>query len=480
MASLTSPLVSALPEVRQRDGTVQEEQVMDDEAMILLPAELVSVAKGDPQVVAEASHRLKGVPRFFYSLDELQDIPFPPPEDKNQECLNTIANACGLLAVLALLGTISCIVILIFNEAIPHACPAHHVSCGELEWTSNPHFRTVVLLFFLSFTIALSATFAACQSNCVCLSAFLEEDGIWLRWKKHMVAFLRRCRQAPSECSRRLYCCCRRSRLRVQPQESRTSLEARGFGASEDFKDLMIIPVPAPLPQKPSIPGFPRRWCHTALPKFHEVVELSTEGEGADVARLILSDPTWHCPPRCERVFRIESSDTWKTYVQMRTAELRKAQHGVPTVKKEEVLGEELEERVNEKILFYGTTVDMAMCVKVDAQVPDTPDCPRHVLLRRLGGGAQFCDRGFLAHEQATEAGYNKENLDSPWAVLVCRVVLGRSLVHNGQHGGPRLQREWGSGRYGSIMIQRDGHREFLLPPDVRHAAYPEYVVILR
>ena len=29
----------------------------------------------------------------------------------------------------------------------------------------------------------------------------------------------------------------------------------------------------------------------------------------------------------------------------MRTAELRKAQHGVPTVKKEEVLGEELEER---------------------------------------------------------------------------------------------------------------------------------------
>ena len=33
-----------------------------------------------------------------------------PPEDKNQECLNTIANACGLLAVLALLGTISCIV----------------------------------------------------------------------------------------------------------------------------------------------------------------------------------------------------------------------------------------------------------------------------------------------------------------------------------------------------------------------------------
>ena len=39
-----------------------------------------------------------------------QDIPFPPPEDKNQECLNTIANACGLLAVLALLGTISCIV----------------------------------------------------------------------------------------------------------------------------------------------------------------------------------------------------------------------------------------------------------------------------------------------------------------------------------------------------------------------------------
>ncbi len=39
-----------------------------------------------------------------------QDIPFPPREDKNQDFLNTIANACGILAVLALLGTISCIV----------------------------------------------------------------------------------------------------------------------------------------------------------------------------------------------------------------------------------------------------------------------------------------------------------------------------------------------------------------------------------
>lgn len=30
--------------------------------------------------------------------------------------------------------------------------------------------------------------------------------------------------------------------------------------------------------------GFPRRWCHTALPHFHEVVELSVDGEGGDIA----------------------------------------------------------------------------------------------------------------------------------------------------------------------------------------------------
>ena len=38
------------------------------------------------------------------------------------------------------------------------------------------------------------------------------------------------------------------------------------------------------------------------------------------------------------------------------------------------------------------------------------------------------------------------------------RLWVGRSLVHNGQHGGPRLQREWGSGRYGSIMIRAETH----------------------
>ena len=30
--------------------------------------------------------------------------------------------------------------------------------------------------------------------------------------------------------------------------------------------------------------GFPRRWVHTALPNFHEVVELNLEGEGGEVA----------------------------------------------------------------------------------------------------------------------------------------------------------------------------------------------------
>eukprot|EP00913_Durusdinium_trenchii_P032167 g30120.t1 len=121
-------------------------------------------------------------------------------------------------------------------------------------------------------------------------------------------------------------------------------------------------------------------------------------------ARLVLNDPTWHCPPRCERVFRIESSSAWAMYTARRSAILRGRRHSDEFPRVLPNLGEELDPRANEQILLYGTTVEMAELTQLNAQVPDTPDCPRHVLLRRFGGGAQFCDRGFLAHEQATEA----------------------------------------------------------------------------
>lgn len=430
--------------------------------------------------------RLQGLPRLFYSLDELQDTPFPP-EDRHQDCLSAISYACSVLVVLSLLGTGTCIVVLIFNEVLPRFCPAHHVECLRLEWPANPYFRTWLLLFFLGFIILLPMAMASCQSNCVCLMAFLHEDGCWFHCKRRTTALVRSCVSAVELKRLRRCCCCRRSAslVRVQPGESRTAPKGlhRAFGAetgadAEDFGNLMIVPVPPPIPKKPATPGFPRRWCHTAAPTFHEAVELNIDGEGGEVARLVLNDSTWHIPPRCERVFRLESSGAWSSYVAHRRAAARDDDGGGGGVV--EYLGDQLDPRANEQILFYGTTVEVAEQVQLDAQVPDTPDCPRHVLLRRLGGGAQFCDRGFWAHEQAVEAGYNKEHLDAAWAVLVCRVVLGRSLVHSGQHAGPRLQREWGTGRWSSILIKRDRHCEFLLPPDVRNAAYPEYVLILR
>lgn len=465
----------------------------DEEPLFLLPPLVTRGELKSPEAEAATlgRARLQGLPRFFYSLEELQDTPFPPPEDKHQDCLSAISCACAVLVVLSLLGTGTCIVMLIFNEVLPRFCPAHHVECLRLEWPANPYFRTWLLLFFLGFIILLPMAIASCQSNCVCLMAFLHEDGWWFHCKRRTWALVRSCVSAAVELKRlrRCCCCCRRSAslARVQPGESRTAPKGlhRAFGAETgaDFGNLMIVPVPPPIPKKPATPGFPRRWCHTAAPKFHEAVELNIDGEGGEVARLVLNDSTWHIPPRCERVIRLESSDAWSSYLALRRREAgreREREADGDRYGGVEHLGEELDPRANEQILFYGTTVEVAEQVQLDAQVPDTPDCPRHVLLRRLGGGAQFCDRGFWAHEQAVEAGYNKERLDAPWAVLVCRVVLGRSLVHSGQHAGPRLQREWGTGRWSSILIKRDGHREFLLPPDVRNAAYPEYVVILR
>lgn len=439
--------------------------------------------------------RLQGLPRLFYSLDELQDTPCPPEESGHHECLSAISCVCSVLVVLSLLGTGICIVMLIFNEVLPRFCPAHHVECLRLEWSANPYFRSGLLLCFLGFIILLPMAIASCQSNCVCLMAFLHEDSCWFHCQRRtwaLLALLRSCMSAVE--LKRLRCCCCRSAglVRVQPGESRTVPKGlhRAFGAEtgadEDFANLTIVPVPPPIPKKPATPGFPRRWCHTAAPSFHEAVELNIDGEGGEVARLVLSDSTWHIPPRCERVFRLESSSAWFSYVAMRRAAMDARELVADAADAAvEYLGDLLDPRANEQILFYGTTVEVAEQVQLDAQVPDTPDCPRHVLLRRLGGGAQFCDRGFWAHEQAVEAGYNKEHLDAAWAVLVCRVVLGRSLEHSGQHAGPRLQREWGTGQWGtgrwsSILIRRDGHREFLLPPDVRNAAYPEYVLILR
>ncbi|CAK9036860.1 DNA mismatch repair protein MSH6 [Durusdinium trenchii] len=424
------------------------------EEIIMLPPLVSAAPKGEDAEKPRVGKFLKALPRVFLSAEELQDPPLLPTDGSDHEFLGHAACGCAVLAVLIVLGSIACLVMLIFNEVVPYSCPAHHVECRRVDFSADPHFRTTVLLIFLACCVLLPFSIASCQSHCICLLVFLREDGLWSRLRRSIKHMVQRCAAAPAEIKRLCCHCCRRTKNRVEPWQ-RHSGEQRCFGVDQDFNNLMI-PMPTTIPRKPVAPatGFPRRWCHTALPHFHEVVELSVDGEGGDIARLVLNDPTWHCPPRCERVFRIESSSAWAMYTARRSAILRGRRHSDEFPRVLPNLGEELDPRANEQILLYGTTVEMAELTQLNAQVPDTPDCPRHVLLRRFGGGAQFCDRGFLAHEQATEAGYNKENLDSPWAVLVCRVLLGRSLIHNGQHAGPRLHREWGSGMYSSITIR--------------------------
>ncbi|CAJ1341605.1 unnamed protein product [Effrenium voratum] len=464
------PLGVQIPTAKCEEGSVWEPEGRNE--VIVLPA--MGSVTGESQAKPKPGQILQAMPWFLANQDD-SELPFLLPHDWSQDCLELLSCSCGALLVLAFLGIITSLVMMIFNEVMPFICPSHHVQCRLRELTPNESSRRVNVSIFLLCSITLPIAMAACQSHCMCLRVFLREGGLWPWLKGRRDAVLRRCAAAPSALRR---CCWRPSKSRVQPGESREL--QRCFGVHQDFD--VILPsnnfkgIPG-LGKKLS-PGFPKHWHHT-VPDFHETVELSTiEGQGAEIARLVLDDPTWHQPPRCERVLRIESSGAWVAYCSRKAQLRREALAPVPVGPAPEWA--DLDASVNEQFLLYGTTLHAARLAEFSGQVPGTPDCQRHVLLRRLGGGSQFCETGFMAHEQATEAGYNKDSLDSPWVVLVCRVLLGRPLCHHGQRVGPRLHRDWESGKYGSILLQLDGRREYLLPPEVAEGAYPEFLLILR
>ena len=76
------------------------------------------------------------------------------------------------------------------------------------------------------------------------------------------------------------------------------------------------------------------------------MVELHGE-EAAEVARHVTGDATWHRPPRCERVLRLESSAAWRRYAARRRGLAGEAQ---------------------ERLLLFGTTVEVAEEVQRTAE----------------------------------------------------------------------------------------------------------------
>ncbi|CAE8637690.1 unnamed protein product [Polarella glacialis] len=62
--------------------------------------------------------------------------------------------------------------------------------------------------------------------------------------------------------------------------------------------------------------------------------------------------------------------------------------------------------------------------------------------------------------------------------MLVCRSVLGRSLLANG-HRGPRLYLNWESGQFGCIVDGDDERRTFVFPYESSAGIYPEYAIFL-
>ncbi|CAE7248056.1 MSH6 [Symbiodinium pilosum] len=452
------------------------------------------VPRVDP--VSSPGKLLQAMPRFLQttSQEDGPDLPIIlPMESSGQQCLDVLTCICAVLAVVCFCGIIVCVVMLIFNEAMPFACPSHHVVCQLLEHSANPQFRATVLSVFTLCVVCLPLALASCQGQCMCLQVVFRDGGLVSQAKRCRDACFKRLAAAPSDIARRVRSLrsLKKPSSRVHPsQEGPRQLPTVCFGA-QDFSNFAIVPVPQLSRMghktKQVAEGFPRRWCQMATLPCREVVELSPfEGEGAEVAALVLKDATWHQPPRCEQVLRVQNSSAWAAY-NTRKAQLlsRRSWSGeddVPLTALDRLnfCADELDSRLNEQFLLCGTTVELAEYAQTTGEVVASPECPRHQL-QSLGGGVHFCSEGFIAHEQATDAGYSRDGLESAWAVLVCRVLVGRPLRHSGRRGGPRLHRDWESGRFGSLLLGDNTCRtEIFIPMDAISSVYPEYVIILR
>eukprot|EP00931_Biecheleriopsis_adriatica_P007461 TRINITY_DN108741_c0_g1_i1.p1 TRINITY_DN108741_c0_g1~~TRINITY_DN108741_c0_g1_i1.p1 ORF type:complete len:545 (-),score=76.60 TRINITY_DN108741_c0_g1_i1:56-1690(-) len=451
--------------------------------------------------------------------------------------LEVLALICGFLAVLCVVGMLVTFLVPLFRELQPSLCPVHHVECSEKLRLADPRDNAHYVLGFFLCAVMCPVSLAFCAGNCICchmcfvpeeaqrrlerIGKFFRQKWNWLRSSAQGCAS--HLRHLPG----RLTGCCRRKARRISPDELSNSKKRRCFEEDQGFDSPIGIVPTKPNTREPKEPCMapiieqddleqqaiskmtlqrawrqgvstapPRYWSQAGgkEDRFKNIVELDPlEGEGAEIAKLVLSDETWHCPPECVKVLRIEHSAKWGAYITRKTQLLSKISWAgfdaprcdpAPVTQSKLPAGllEGLDSRVNEQVLLFGTTMELADLAE-QGKIPQTPENEKYsfAIAPHLSGGSQFCESGFVAHEQAVDAGYMQPSQDSTWAVLVCRVLLGKPLHHTGLNISSRLCRDWESGRYGCIVFDdRVGRREFLLMPDSITQAYPEYIVVLR
>lgn len=422
---------------------------------------------------------------------------------------------CGCFSIFSVVGLLSSLCLLVVNELVPNAasCPSQHLACGEQDGSANPEVRRNILIGFICFALCFPISASLCQGHCICLNCCPMDDDQFTRGLSRVKDSLEGCKKRLGKSFGQVWAavprCCRRVD-KIQPSHS--SVGAAQVGAA--FDSVVAVPRQLGWDLESERPGRQRRnildtilqrrgkaqpehWSHAhdINRDFLDIVELDPlTGEGAAVAQLVLNDPTWHCPPHVLRVVRIEHGQAWQIYSdRKRQLSAKSAWHGfdmlarlkpppVTTQLLPQEVKKDLDASVNEQMLLVGTTQECAWLTAEQGRVPTVNDSHRRDVVSGLGGGSLFCEAGFVAHEQASDAGYATAGLDAPWAVLVCRVLLARPIRHSDQSFGPRFLRDWESGRYGSIVLDEKvgDRREFFIPKELACGAYPEYIMILQ
>eukprot|EP00930_Biecheleria_cincta_P013603 TRINITY_DN12043_c0_g1_i1.p1 TRINITY_DN12043_c0_g1~~TRINITY_DN12043_c0_g1_i1.p1 ORF type:complete len:524 (+),score=84.94 TRINITY_DN12043_c0_g1_i1:92-1663(+) len=467
-----------------------------------------------------AGNILQPMPQLFppasaYGQPRDLHVQLDIPETASDWLRSMSSLMCGCVSLLSFIGILVCLCLLLVSELVPTAvsCPSKHTACNEQHLNANPGSQKQILICLISFALCLPVSASLCQGHCICLNCCPTEAGRFIHCLSRVADCVEDCRKRLGRWFGQFRAaapkCCRQVN-KIQPSDEIAG--AAQVGAAFDS----VVAVPGALrswdvgSEKPSRQrrnildtilqrrgkARPDHWshAHSINSDFLEFVELDPlTCEGAAVAQLVLKDPTWYCPPHVLRVVRIEHGQAWQAYSDRKHQLAAKSVwHGLemlaqvkPPPATAQLLPQQvnnLDAGVNEQMLLLGTTQECAWLAAEHGRVPSLNDSPRRDVVSALGGGSLFCEAGFVAHEQASDAGYSAAGLDAPWAVLACRVLLARPLRHSDQAFGPRHLRDWESGRYGCIMLDEmlKGRREFLLPKEIASGAYPEYIIILQ
>eukprot|EP00930_Biecheleria_cincta_P019201 TRINITY_DN14718_c0_g1_i1.p1 TRINITY_DN14718_c0_g1~~TRINITY_DN14718_c0_g1_i1.p1 ORF type:complete len:515 (+),score=61.32 TRINITY_DN14718_c0_g1_i1:123-1667(+) len=428
------------------------------------------------------------------------------PRTMEEWCRAIFSFLCGILSIASLAGLLNCTGWLLVFEFAPGAgqCRTRHPACYEQKGKADPGLQRMLLIGMVASITCLPIATMFWYGYCICLNCRSVQRGQLDMWVKRMVSRL-------ADCKERLYRLlgqrCRTTK--TSPSEFLT-LGGRQVGAVFDSVVANACSWNLAVEQQGherrnildtvlqrGVDVRPRHWNHAddLSMDFMELVELDPlTGEGAAVAQLVLKDPTWHCPPHVLRVVRIEHGQAWHSYSE-RKRQLRAsmAWRGFemplqckPPLATVQLLPPEvkqdLDASVNEQMLLVGTTHEHAWVAAQNGQAPLILDSIHRDILFGLGGGALFCESGFMAHEQAADAGYAKAGSGIHWAALACRVLVGRTIGLSSRAIGTRLHRDWESGSYGSIVFHGElsSRREFLLPKEAVSGAYPEYLLIFK